>query len=165
MNIIDSGRCPYEYFKFHVLQIWISWMKFKPCSFESGPRKYLTQSCIFFQRMTKKLQVVVWSSRCKICGTALDPIIVIFFCKKYICRENHKLRFNYFWTCDFPYINILWKKKYNNCIKCKLPKSRFKWQGFNLWFFQYFLNMEIQLNIPKLYKNLTDLTDLTTPDM
>ena len=46
-----------------------------------------------------------WSSRCN------------FFWKKYLCSENHKFRFNYFWTCDFHYINIFCKKNYNDWIK------------------------------------------------
>ena len=66
--------------------------------------------------MTKNLQVVIWSSR--FFWNALDPIVVIFFFKKYFCSENHKFRFNYFWTCDFHYINIFCKKNYNDWIKC-----------------------------------------------
>ena len=43
---------------------------------------HLIQSLyFFFQKMTKKLQVVVWSSRCKFFWNALDPTLVIFFWK------------------------------------------------------------------------------------
>ena len=69
-----------------------------------------------------------WSSCCN------------FFCKKYSCSENHKFRFNYFWTCDFHYINIFCKKKlqllhqvhfkeiYNDCISQHLDFFDIFWK-------------------------------------
>ena len=60
---------------------------FKPCPF--GLRKWLDLVVVIFFKNAKKITSVSWSSRCN------------FFCKKYLCSENHKFRFIYFWTCDF----------------------------------------------------------------
>ena len=49
----------------------------------------------------------------------------VTFFKKYLCSENHKFRFDYFWTCDFHFINIFWKKlEYR--IKPKFSKYKIR---------------------------------------
>ena len=76
-----------------------------PCLFESGLTKLTLDR-------DKKMQVLIWSSCCKLLWNALDPVVVTYFvCKKYLCRENHKYRNSQIWNCDFPYMNIFCKKR------------------------------------------------------
>ena len=111
----------------------------KPCPFESGLRKFALDPVvvIFFKKLQKNYK---WWS---------DPVVIFFlkwtwsshcnsFCKQYLCSENHKFRFNYFWTCDFFYINIFCKKKLQRLDKVHFIRNYNAWIRPPLVFFVIF---------------------------
>ena len=52
------------------------------------------------------------------------------------------------YSCCHLYISAFWKKKYNNKIKCKRSKSRFKWIGLRLITFQSILCRYVLFKLP-----------------
>ena len=102
-----------------------------------GSKHHLNPIVVFFFEIkifsfSKKITSVGWSSRCKFFWNGLDPTLVIFL--------------------------TFFEKNYNDWIKGKLSKSKFKWTGltsvgssafpkknhkcrinWHLWFFWHFL--------------------------
>ena len=100
--------------------------------------------CNSFQKMSNKLQVLVWSSRCKFFWNALDPAfqknkdtsmvqkwcsdpILVIYLKSFLFhfQINNKY-WNFFLT--------FFEKKYNNWITWKLPNVP-NGQGSCFWIF------------------------------
>ena len=100
---------------------------------------------IFFETkffsFSKKIASVGWSSRCNFFWNAVDPTLVIFLTlfekitttgSSLFISTNGQGYCKFFWNALDPTLVIFltfFEKNYNDWIKCKLSKSKFKWTG------------------------------------
>ena len=126
---------------------------------------HLIQSLQFFSKNVKKITSVGWSSRCKFFWNALDPTLVIFFgnekifiSKKITSVGSSAFQKNLQRLDQTDTFLTFFEKNYNDWIKCKLSKSKFRWTGlfsFSMMISTYFSTKKIS-NFFQLRKLITN---------